>query len=172
VVAPQIRQPTTRLLMEFLRERFPRGGYRTNVPLGPVPEMPRGGTETPKVLLSFRPWRPKIDAIAFEDGRLILIEAKDMKWRDGMGNLLVYNALLEDTPELRPFLRRPRELWLLLPWTMEVIESAARRLGVKVVVFTPPWFEKRLEDLHNYWTKEWRVRREERRKLLELMGVE
>ena len=171
-MSPRVRQPTTRLLSEWLLDNYPQGGYRLNVPLGPAPEGILQAFPDGRGLGAARPFRPKADAVLFLPQRLALIEAKDMKWREGIGQLHVYKGLVPRTPELAPFAGRAVELWLLTPWENPVARAAAEELGVRMIVWTPAWIRARVEDLNDYWTRDHRERRERRRNVLRQMGME
>jgi len=168
----RIRQPTTRLLTEFLISEFPNGGYQTNVPLGPTMDRLVQAFGEAHGTAASRPFRPKVDAIAFPPGRLVLLEAKEPVHAKGIGDLLFYRSLLPDTPELTVYAGRPVELWLVVPWATPALTVAAPRLGITLKVYRPTWYDQRMQDINSYWTADAVDAREEKKKLRASLGVE
>jgi len=169
---PKIRNPETRLVAEYLQRKVWPSWYRQRVPLG---EALPGAVEEhglAKALRISRPWRPEVDAVAVEDGRLVVIEAKLLKIVDGLAKLPLYASLVPLTPELREHHQLPIVKRLVAPWTSRTMEAMASSAGVEVVVYAPEWIADYMRDVQNYWTAEYRQAREERRRVREALGVE
>ena len=113
-----------------------------------------------------------MDAVAVENGRLVLIEAKVFKIVDGLSKLPTYKTLVPSTPELSPYHGLPIIMRLVAPWTSETMEVMAKGLGVEIVVFNPDWIRDYVQQYHNYWQREYREAREEKMRLRRALGVE
>lgn len=169
---PHVKNPETRLISEFMLSRFPNGGYRLRVPLGPplaayVEDLgQRQGTR------ASRPWRFEVDAVAWPGGHLALVEGKIFRLREGFSALPFYASLVQVTPELAPWRTAPIELWLVAPWMADWLVDVVARMGIAVYVYRPAWIDQYVEDQHLYHTREYRLAREERRRLREALGVE
>lgn len=169
---PQVRQPETRLVAEYMASHFPVGAYATNVALGPplpgtVEEL---GLE--KALRTSRPYRMKVDGLAWPDNELVLVEGKVWRPFDGLAKLPIYRDLVPQSPDLRAYQGRRLVLQLVTPWSTEPILELARSYGVQVVIYRPEWIDRAVEDHMAYWTREHRERREEKRRLRETFGLE
>ena len=167
-----IRNPETRLVAEYLAQEIYPNWYRQRQPLGPaLPGLVEEMGEARALAVS-RPWRMEVDAVAVEDGRLVLIEAKVFKIVDGMAKLPLYKSLVPATPELTEHRSLPIVMRLVAPWASESMEIMARAAGVEVVVYSPAWIRDYVAQYHNYWTAEYRQAREEKMRLRRALGVE
>jgi hypothetical protein len=162
----------TQLVAEYLAERVFPNWYVQGQPLGPALEGLTEAHGVEKALRISRPWRPEVDAVTVEDGRLVLIEGKIFKWRDGMGQLPLYKAAVPSTPELAEHRGKLVVLRLLMPWTSPMVELLAQATGVEVVVFAPAWVEEYTRSYHQYWTPEYRERRDQMLEMRRQLGVE
>jgi len=168
-----IQQRERALLTAYMQAKLQGLQVRQNCPLGLVPEslvMEYGRTAALRVA---RKMRPEVDALVIYPDRLVLIEAKIVRWVDGLSKLVVYRALVPDTPELEPYAQRPVVLQLLIPYTQDNMRSVAARLGVELVEFTTPDIDRYLnEELPKYNTSEYKRNRQEVLKQRELLGVQ
>ena len=109
----------------------------------------------------YRPSRPEVDGLVVLPGAILLIEAKVMKYREGLGALVVYESLIDSTPEFQPLLPRPILKHLLLcqpiPWVM----TSARQLGIEIMVDAPDFVIDYWLRQNRYWTAEAQKIREE-----------
>lgn len=117
-----------------------------------------------------RPWRPEVDALVILPGALLLIEAKIMKYMDGLSKLPIYKALVPHTAELSVFSNRPVIMHLLLPAKIPWIMDVAKDVGVEVYTWAPDWVLRIWEERDKYWTPESRMRRADRKAILEKLG--
>ena len=165
-------QRKTRLTTEWMLRQYPRGGYTLNARLGPALDglVEQVGLE--RALRESAPWRPRVDALAVEAGKVVLIEAEIRQVRNAVGNLLVYRNLVKHTPELRGNWTKPVEMVLLTPWTNTSIDAMARTSGVRVEIYNPPWIADYVAELQLYWTREYQERRAQKLALREMLGVE
>ncbi len=120
------------LLAEYIKAYYSGHRVKSGCPLGQVPEsliFEYGAAKAYKVA---RPMRPEVDALIWEDKRLILVEAKILRWVDGLSKLPVYSAMVPQTPELQEFVSWPRVLRLVIPFIQEsmVVRQLLREILV------------------------------------------
>ncbi len=165
------QQRETRLLSEYLAERWAGVPLRMNVPLGPLPEGLTAAIGA-RAIGWARPFRPEVDAVVWPGGKMILVEAKILSVIDGIAKLPVYGGLVDSTPELLPYAALPRELVVVCPWDAEHVQKMAATVGVRVDVFRPAWIEDYLRQRQEYWTTEYRRTREAKAALRRELGVD
>jgi hypothetical protein len=155
-----------RMAAEYAERNFGSQGipYTLGQPLGPIPSevVKTYGPERARAI--FRPWRPEVDIAAFAQDRLIISEVKIFKILDGFSKLLQYRALVPQTPELEPYRNRSVEARIVVPWVPEWLPERAAQENVKIDVYRPDWIDQYVEEMHKYWTKEYRTLREARRR--------
>ena len=161
-----------RYIRDYLLKFYPGGGWVTNVPLGPIPQeiIARYGLQAGAKL--FQPSRPRIDAVLLAANRYFLIEAKIREAKAAIGDLLVYRALAEKTPDLPLYDGQVLAMRLVVPWALDWVKLAAQEHGMDLVEFLPAWVEDYVRMRQDYFTKEWRMKREEIIRLREVLGVE
>jgi len=175
---PVVKRPFTKLrreiepkwVAEYCTRFYPNAEVRYRCPLGPVPEHLVETMGLEKALRAYRAWRPEVDALIITPEALILLEAKVHRYVDGMAKLVLYEALVPDTPELAPYLDRPTVKRLLVPIIPEWILSAARRLNVEVIAWAPKWVMEVWAERDKYWTPEAVAERERRKQILKALG--
>jgi hypothetical protein len=140
-------QRERRYVPEFVNEKYPnRTSVAYNMAVGPAPEaLSRAHPEIP--IESFRRWRFWIDAVVTLRDRLVLIEGKIRKPAEGLGQLLLYRALLPQTPELEPFSFLPVEMVLVTPRPDPRVIGVASSLDIRVEVFSKPWVQDYLRSI-------------------------
>jgi len=166
------QQRERRLIREYIAEFYPKVRVIFGCPLGPVPESSIATYGFRQALRVARGIRPEVDALAIYDGQLVLIEAKIIKWMDGLSKLPVYASLVPSTYELQEYKDYRVAMRLCTPWTNETIDQAAEKLGVKVSIFSPPWIAEYMETVHHYYTSDYRKARDEKLRLRKLFGLE
>ena len=161
-----------RFVSDYLLEFHPQGGWMTNVPLGPIPEeiVTRYGLTAGAKL--FGPSRPRVDAVIWTPPAYWLIEAKIREPKAAIGDLLVYKALAEHTPDLPNYDGQPIRMRLVVPWALDWIKQAAQDHGMELIVFLPPWVEGYVRERQEYHTRESRISREEKMRLRKTFGLE
>lgn len=135
----EYQQRERRYVPEFVNEAYKdRVAVFYNMAVGPAPELLyRQHPEIP--LENFRRWRFWIDAVVIRRSNLILIEGKLRKPVEGLGQLLLYKALLPLTPEMSPYKDLVVDMVLVTPRPDPRVIGVAAGLGVRVEVFTPAW---------------------------------
>lgn len=156
-----------RYIVEWAEKRFPECEKRFNTPLGPIPPSLVEEFGPLKAARMYRPWRPDVDVVIICPDSLILAEAEIKNPRSAIGDLLVYKDLVDKTPELQPYLNRKLRLFLVIPWATTWIKETAMGNGIEIDIFLPDWIADYVEELQKYYTKEGRLKREERRRRLE-----
>ena len=154
----------------YIKEYYPDAEVRMRCPLGPIPDELKQLYGPAKAARVYRPSRPEIDALVILPGALLLIEAKVIRYMDGLAKLPVYAALVPLTPELLVFRKLPILMHLLLPVRIPWVIAAAPALGVEVITAAPDWVLRKWEDRDKSWTAEARMRRAERKALLKQLG--
>lgn len=161
-----------RYIADYMLQEFPQGGWTLNVPLGEVPEeiVARYGPVRGAAL--FRPSRPRVDAVASLPDRYLLLEAKVREPKAAIGELLLYRDLAAMTMDLPGYRGQPIALRLVVPWLLDWVREVARNHALEVAVYLPAWIEDYIRERQEYFTAAYRQRREEKKRLRELYGVE
>jgi len=141
------KQRERRYIPEYVNEKYPnRVAVFYNMAVGPAPgELWKTHPEIPYE--HFRRWRFWIDAVVILSDRMVLLEGKIRKPAEGLGQLLMYKALLPETPELSPYVRLPVEMILVTPRPDPRVIGVAASLGVKVEIWTKPWVQDYLRSV-------------------------
>ena len=141
------KQRERRYVPEYVAERFPdKKAAFFNVPIGPAPKILHAAH--PEVSLAhFRRWRLYADAIVVMPDRLILIEGKLRKPKDGLGSLIQYRPLVKQTPELLPYINLPLECRLVCPRPDPRIITVAAANDIILDVYAPEWAMSYLREL-------------------------
>lgn len=154
----------------YIKNFYPDDEVRIRCPLGPIPAELKEMYGPAKAAKVYRPSRPEVDALVVLPGALLLIEAKIQKYMDGLAKLPVYGLLVPKTAELAVFSDRPVVMHLLLPVKIPWVMAVAPELGVEVYTAAPYWVLEEWEKRDRYWLPEARLRRAERKALLETLG--
>ena len=171
-MARKTQQVEVRLVAEYLKETYSKYTFITACPLGKVPEELMTEFGYKRAFGMSRPYRPSVDAVVLMPGALVLVEAKVWSIVNGLAKLPLYKSLVPFTPELKDYLKLPVIMELVVGWTNDNLEIMARDAGVRVRVYCPDWLKGVVEHYHNYWTKEYRMEREEKLEKRRLFGVE
>ncbi len=171
-MARKSRQVETRLIAEYLKERYPEFTFIMQQPLGVVSEelMKKEGYR--KALGVMRPFRPEVDAVVILPRYFLIIEAKVWSIVDGLAKLPLYKSLIPVTPELKQYMPREVIMQLVVGWTNPNLEIMARSLDVEVKLYCPDWLKQVVEDMHHYWTREYQDARQKKIRMREYFGVE
>jgi len=143
----EYKQRERRYIPEYVSEKYPqRVAVFYNAAVGPAPEaLYAMHPEIP--LEHFRRWRFWIDAVVIMHDRMVLLEGKIRKPAEGLGQLLLYKALLPQTPELSPYANLPVEMVLVTPRPDPRVIGVAASLGVKVDIWTKDWVQDYLRSV-------------------------
>lgn len=141
-------QVELRLISEWLQQRRRDLYYQLRVRLGGLPEELAPGTLTEAerryVGNSFRRWA---DAIVEWPDRTEIVEAKIVADPRALGQLEQYAALLPMTPELSHRRTLPVQQTLLYAVPDGMVLELARRRGILVEQYRPPWVDEYLSGL-------------------------
>jgi hypothetical protein len=129
----------TRLLMEYLADRYPGAVWKTNVQIGALaPHIPRPGlSEAAQKLMG--KYRRYADAVVITPTELVLVETTIIKAVQKVGQLMDYVLLLPETPELQESLSLPRRAELVSAIPDPRAEALCKQVGVGFVVWEPAW---------------------------------
>ena len=164
------REIEPRWVSWYIKENYPDAEIRLRCPLGPVPDELKELYGPAKAARVYRPSRPEVDALVVLDDAILLVEAKILKYMDGLAKLPVYAALVKKTAELDVLMPRRIIMHLLLPRQIPWVRSVAQDLGVTVKIAAPQWVMDIWEDRDKYWTPTARMRREDRKAILKGLG--
>lgn len=167
---PSGREP--KFVSEYVLANYAGRRVVFNAPLGPIPSELVADVGEAAAIRLYRSWRPRVDAIIWDDDGVVLLEGKIDTPRNAIGDLLFYRPLWGVTPEYRPFWSAPLRLVLLTPWAPDWLEVVAKAYDVEMEIYTPGWLDDRLHNLQRYHTAEWRQKREARRAALAALGLE
>ena len=166
------QQVETRLVAEYLKERYSQFPYISHPALGVVSEELLKTEGYTKGLRMQRPNRPEVDAIVLLPRYFVLIEAKVWDIVSGMAKLPLYRSLIPFTPELKQYQPREVIMELVVPWTNPNLEIMCRATDIRLVVYKPDWINEVVNRVTNYGTREYRLAREEKLRNRELLGLE
>lgn len=161
-----------RYIADYMVQEFPQGGYGFNVPLGPVGSTAVESLGYEAAARLYRPYRPEIDAVKYNQDGLILLEAKIFKTADAIAKLLFYGGLVESTEELRPWWGKPVELRLVTPRMHGVLEEIAKLNGITVALFITSAAEAHAKKYERYWTPEYQEERARRKAIMAAVGLD
>lgn len=161
-----------RYISEYMLKTWPKGGWQLNVELGPIPQeyVDRYGLGRASAL--FRPTRPRVDAVKWQDDKYYIIESKLRNIKDGIGDLYYYRGMAARTPDMPFYDGQPIIYQLVVPWMIDWIRVAAEEAKVEVVVFWADWIKEYAEERKHYFTAEYRAERAEKMRLREILGVD
>jgi len=151
---------------------WPEGGWQLNVELGPIPQEYIDRYGLGKAAALFRPTRPRVDAVKWNDKAYYIIEAKIRDIKAGIGDLSYYRGMLPRTPDLPFYDGQPIICRLVVPWMIDWIKVAAEAAQVEVKVFWVGWIDEYIKERQHYFTREYRDERAEKMKLREILGVD
>lgn len=171
-MARKTRQVETRMVSEYLAKEYSKFEYIISQPLGVVSEELQAELGYTKAINTVRPFRPSADAIVILPRYLVLVEAKVWSVVNGLAKLPLYKSLVPLTPELKQYMPREVLMELVVGWTNPNLEIMARGAGVTLKLYTPQWLVEVVEDMHKYWTAEYRQNREQKLRMREYFGVD
>jgi len=161
-----------RYISEYMLKTWPEGGWQLNVELGPIPQEYIDRYGLGKAAALFRPTRPRVDAVKWNDKAYYIIEAKIRDIKAGIGDLSYYRGMLPRTPDLPFYDGQPIICRLVVPWMIDWIKVAAEAAQVEVKVFWVGWIDEYIKERQHYFTREYRDERAEKMKLREILGVD
>ena len=171
-MARKTRQIETRMIAEYLKERYANFPHVSKQVLGAVSDELQAQMGYQKALGFTRPSRYEVDGMVILPNYLLLIEAKVFQIIPGLAKLPLYKSLVPVTPELKQYLPREVLMELVVGWTNANLETMARSAGVTVQVYCPDWLKQAVDDNQKYWTRDYRIARAKKLEMREYMGVE
>lgn len=140
-------QVETRLVGEYLAERYPDARTFQRCRIGPLPPgLPTAGLSEAETRTLWV-WRRWVDAIAVVDHRVILIEAGLLPDLGDISKLVGYMRMFRGSPDWQEYRDWPLEGELV--WAVD--DPVGRRLaldaGLRVVLFHPAWVDEYLATL-------------------------
>lgn len=160
------------MIRAYIAQRYPDQHVIFGCPLGPVPEVLTVAWGARKALRVGRGLRPEVDALVIQNRSLIMVEAKVVKWMDGLSKLPVYKGLVPTTPELEEYRGYPVRMILCTPWANESIRASAEGVGVEIDEFSTPEVDAYIEEMGKYWSREYQAARQEKKRAREILGLE
>ena len=157
---------------EYIKRTFPHGNYSMNVPLGPIPDSTIEQMGLTDAAAFLRPYRRRIDAVAWSPHWYILIEFKIRDALEGIGRLQTYRDLAKRTPDLPEYRDQPLEAWLVTPWALDWIQIACHEANIKLVVDWQEWITGYVQERQNYYRAPYRAARAEKMRNRRLLGLE
>lgn len=170
MVKPEPRE--RRFINDYIQSRYPNNRVKYNCPLGLPPERlvaSFGLTQSLKLAMGSR---LMVDAVVWEDHKLILIEAKIREWVNGVAKLPIYKMLVPSTPELEEFRDWPVDMVLALPYINDYIESTAALVDVRVDMYTSAAVDESMAMVAKYQTPAWKRDQAQKRETRERLGLD
>lgn len=161
-----------RYIAEYMADRFPEGNWILNVPLGPVPDYLVNNHGYQKASKVYRPTRPRVDAVHWNDERYLVIESKVREVKTGVGDLAFYRSLIPQTLDLPYYNGQPFVYRLVVPWGIDWIIASAAELGFEVDIYWQEWIDDYARERQHYHTAQYRAEREKKLHLRKVLGVE
>lgn len=165
-------QRERRYISEYMLQAFPGGAFGLNVELGPVPAdlVEIHGAQGAKMI--FRPFRRRVDGVAWDSASYWLVESKIRDPLEGLGRLQTYRDLAEHTPDLVGYEGQKLRMRLVVPFSLDWIKLAAQKAGIELVEFMPAWIYGYFNERQKYFTAEYRVARDEKVRMRQLLGLD
>jgi len=161
-----------RYIAEYMKWQWPQGGWQLNVEIGPIPKeyVERYGLS--KAAALFRPTRPRVDAVHWDQDHYYIIEAKVRSIKTGIGDLYYYRSLIPLTPDLPLYTGQELIYRLIVPWNIEWMKVAADAAQIDTVVFWQDWIADYVKERQYYFTAEYQAKRKEKMRLRGILGVD
>jgi len=137
----------TRLLAQYLAERWPAARTVQNIPLGIIPAAVDTSALAPEELRALSRTRRWVDAVIFLPAECILIEAGIVPDPGDLGKLAYYCRLWPTTPEYPEARDRRYRGLLVYALPDPVLTVLARDWGYNIELFRPPWVDEYLARL-------------------------
>jgi len=131
----------TRLLGEWLSMRYPGRRVMQRVRVGsdhPALEIPGLSPSEQRMVVAWRRWA---DAIVFDNGTLVVVEATVLPKPGKISQLDLYIRLVPATPELAEYRDWPVRGLLLAAVDDPVMRLLAAERGYTIELYHPPWVD-------------------------------
>lgn len=166
------RQVESRMISQYLKEFYSEFSPTTNVALGVIPVhlIQREGYQ--RAVKMYDPYRPRVDGVVVLPRYILIIEAKVWNVINGLSKLPLYKSLVPVTPEFAQYMPREVLMQLVVGWENPNLLRMAHEIGVEVKLFCPEWLEGIKDEMHKYWTRDYRLAREQKLRMREYFGIE
>lgn len=135
------------MIGEWVAQTFPDAEWQTNVRLGSLIPRNKQGRFTVEELRLLGVWRRRVDAIVYLPDRLLLVEAVLRSQPGKISTLNLYEMLVPQTPELRPYRDLPVQKVLLYCIEDPVLNILAQKDDILPIQFVPSFFDEWFEKL-------------------------
>jgi len=136
------------LLNEWLAANYADAVVMTRIRLGTLPDVETRTDLTYQQQRSIGVWRRWADAIVITQRMLRVVEAKIRPDAGVVSQLKLYLRLVPHTPELEPYLSRPRKGVIVYAVEDPQIRELAKEEGFELHYFRPDWIEPYLAELY------------------------
>lgn len=161
-----------RYVAEYMLATWPEGDWELNVPVGNVPVELVQVHGLSQAAALWRPSRRRVDAVVWRPERYLIIETKIRDPFEGIGRLQTYLVEARETPDLPGYTGQEIGARLVVPFVIDRDSRAAATAGIELVEWSQPWIEEYIQERQNYFTAEYRARRNEVQRMRELLGLE
>jgi hypothetical protein len=135
------------LLKEWISIRYPTALVFYQLRLGPTDRSLVNVPVTPALERLLRVANWYADAVILTDTEGLIVEAKREPDPSAVGQVLFYLRLYWSTPDLLGYQQIPFSPVVLFPSNDVAVTDFARSLGVRVEIYTPPWYAAYIEGL-------------------------
>jgi len=135
------------MVSEWVAKTFPDALWQTNVRLGSLTPRDNMGRFSKEELRLLGVWRRRVDAVIFLPDRLVLVEAVLRAQPGKISTLLLYEALVPQTPELEPYRALPVQKVLLYIVEDPTLNIVARQNDILPIQFVPSFFDEWFDKL-------------------------
>lgn len=129
----------TRLLAEYLVEKFPHVRTLQHVRVGPIDSYSQIPDLTEAESRMLGVWRRYVDALVFQPGHVLVVEATIFPEPGYVSRLIHYCRLFPQTPEFEEFRRFPVRGLLVAAVHDPTTAAMAEEFGVDYDEYRPPW---------------------------------
>jgi len=135
------------MIGEWVAQTFPDVEWQTNMRLGSLTPRNKDGRFTVDELRLLGVWRRRVDAVVYLPDRLLLVEAVLQSHPGKLSMLKLYEKLVPQTPELRPYRELPVQKVLLYVIEDPVLNILAKEEGILTIQFVPSFFDEWFDKL-------------------------
>jgi hypothetical protein len=135
------------MIAEWVSRTFPDAKYQTQIRLGKIQPRAPDGTYTKDEEAMIGRWRRYADAIVFLPDRLLLVESVMRSDPGKVSVLNLYEELIRQTDELKPYANLPIPKILLYAIEDPVVNELARRDNILPVLYVPTFYDEWLAKL-------------------------
>jgi hypothetical protein len=132
----------TRLLSEYIAQRYPGATYHLQFPVGSDPDAVQGMILDEGERRLMRNLNRRVDALVITETEAVVIEATMYRPTDKIGRLQEYRLLFPASPEFAELGNRRVVYELVTAQHDAVAEHLAAQLGFRYVYWEPTWMDE------------------------------